>query len=136
MKLTGKRIFIVEDNSHNRVVYRVVLTKNGAQVDFNNWGRDTLDQMYNFGKIDLIILDLMLPRGTSGFDVLKEIRQTKQYKDIPIVAVSAAEPAFAIPQSQQLGFDGFIAKPIDDELFVDQLQSILDGQPVWYAGMQ
>ena len=134
LKLEGKRIFIVEDNSHNRIIYQVMLVKARARVSFERRGRNTVQIMKERGKYDLIILDLMLAGGISGFDIFKEIRAEPDFDGVPIVAVSAAEPAMAIPKAQELGFDGFITKPIDDDLFPGQLAAIIDGEKIWYAG--
>lgn len=132
--IKGKRIFVVEDNLQNRVVFTMTLSLRGALVEFDRWGRDALWRLQAFKGVDLIILDLMLPDGKSGFDIYDEIRGLPEFDRIPIIAVSAADPSSAIPKAQQKGFAGFIAKPIDDDLFAKQLAQIMAGEPVWYAG--
>lgn len=134
MQLQDKRIFIVEDNIHNRVVFTMALKMQGAQLEFDRWGRKTLFRMQAFHHIDLIILDLMLPNGASGYDIFDEIRNVPMYAGIPILAVSAAEPAIAMPMTRDKGFSGFIAKPIDDDLFPDQIARVIAGEEIWYAG--
>lgn len=134
MSLQGKYIFIVEDNMNNRVIYQILMARNAARVEFDRWGRDTIQRMKGFKKFDIIILDLMLPSGESGFDIHDKIRANSQFDDIPIVAVSAADPSTAIPKAQQLGFSGFISKPINDDLFPDQLARIIAGEKVWATG--
>lgn len=134
MPLTDKRILIIEDNSQNRVIYQMMMIKARAQVSFDRQGADGLHMLRTRKKYDLIILDLMLAQGISGFDVFKEIKAESDFSDIPIVAVSAADPAETIPKLQELGFDGFIAKPLDSKLFPRQLERILDGEKVWDSG--
>ena len=131
--LKGKNIFIVEDNTMNRVVYSVMLKKEGCFVEFDRWGRETV-KILEWKSFDLIILDLMLPHGDSGFTIFEEIRKLKQYENVPIIAISASEPAISIPRAQEMGFNGFIAKPLDKNLFPQQLETILAGEEVWYAG--
>jgi CheY-like chemotaxis protein len=133
MLLTGKVIFIVEDNLQNRVVFQMTTVAHGPTLEFERWGRDAVWRLQALRKVDLIILDLMLYGGISGYDIFEEIRQLPEFDRVPIVAVSAAEPSIAIPKTQQMGFAGFIAKPIDDELFPKQLAQILAGEPVWCA---
>ena len=132
--LENKRIFIVEDNLQNRVVFQILLNAQGALTEFDRWGRDTISRLQGFGSIDLIILDLMLGSGVSGYDIFDQIRTFPQFARTPIIAVSASDPAIAIPKTQDRGFNGFIAKPLDDTLFADQLVDILAGKRVWYAG--
>jgi CheY-like chemotaxis protein len=134
MLLEGKRIFIVEDNLQNRVVFKMVLLCQGAWVEFDRWGRDALWRLQSFKDVDLIVLDLMLPGGYSGFAIFDEIRSLPEFEAVPIIAVSAAEHSVAIPQTQQKGFSGFIAKPIDDDLFPKQVAKIIAGEKLWYAG--
>jgi DNA-binding response OmpR family regulator len=81
--------------------------------------------------IDIILLDLMFPRGITGYDIFREIRSYSEFDSIPIVAVSAADATVAIPKAQEMGFSGFIAKPIDFYRFSVQIEHILDKQEVW-----
>jgi len=136
MLLKGKSIFIVEDNAQNRVIFQMTLIRHGALVDFERWGADTVTRLSNLPAVDLIILDLMLANGLSGLDVCEQIRALPKYAKIPIVAVSAMDPAVAIPQVQSKGFNGFIAKPIEKNLFPAQLGTILDGKQVWHWGRE
>lgn len=134
MPIRGKRIFIVEDNLENRVVFQMIFIKHGGIVTFERWGRETVFHLNAMTSVDLILLDLMLPQGHSGFDIFREIRTLPRYETVPIIAVSAMDPAIAIPKAQAHGFSGFIAKPIDAHLFARQVASILEGEQVWYAG--
>ena len=67
--LENKRIFIVEDNLQNRVVFQILLNAQGARVEFDRWGRDTISRLQSFEPVDLIILDLMLGGGVTGYDI-------------------------------------------------------------------
>ena len=131
--LGNKRIFIVEDNRLNRVVYDLILKRFTAMIDFDVWGKHTLSFL-DKTSYDLIILDLMLPHGDSGYDIFKNIRNLPEYGDVPIIAVSASDSSTAIPKAKELGFNGFIAKPINKSLFPKQLASIFSGEAVWYSG--
>lgn len=133
--LRGKHIFIVEDNLENRIVFQMVFIKYGAHVDFERWGRGLISRLKTTPfPIDLIILDLMLKDNVSGFDVFDDIRALPQFARTPIVAVSAMDASVAIPKTREKGFNGFIAKPIDNDLFPQQIAALLNGEAVWYAG--
>jgi CheY-like chemotaxis protein len=134
MLLQNVGIFVVEDNLENRIITRLLLLEHGARIAFDIWGRDTISRLRVFAPVDLILMDLMLPRGVSGFSVFDTLRSTSDLAHIPIVGVSAADPAQAMPLCRDKGFAGFIAKPIDDELFPRQLVKILNHENVWYAG--
>jgi CheY-like chemotaxis protein len=134
MILNNKTIFIVEDNIQNRVIFQMALVMNGANVEFERWGKDTLGRLQAVRQVDLIILDLMLPGGVTGYDIYDEIRAVEKYQSVPIIAVSAADPSIALPKTRSKGFFGFIAKPIDDTLFPRQIADVLAGKAIWYAG--
>lgn len=132
--LDQKRIFVIEDNSLNRLVFRMTLSTQGALVEFANGKLDALEKLQQFGRVDAIVLDLMLARGTSGFDIVPTLREIDSYSAVPIVAVSATDPVDGIPLAREHGLRGFIAKPIDNVLFPEQLSHIIAGQEVWYSG--
>ncbi len=136
MTLKGKHILIVEDNLQNRVVFQMCLMREGALIEFERWGRDTLFRLKTMRLVDLIVLDLMLADGITGFELFDEIRAIPEFAATPIVAVSAMDPSIAIPKTRAQGFGGFIAKPIDTQIFAKQLTSIIEGESVWYTGEQ
>ena len=134
MLLQGKSIFIVEDNLRNLIVYEISLVSHGAHLRVDECGHNTVYEMRNIYKCDLIILDLMLVDGKSGFDLIREIRSIPRFERIPVVAVSAIDPSIAIPKAKALGFNGFIAKPIDKHLFPKQVAELINGSEIWYNG--
>jgi CheY-like chemotaxis protein len=134
MLLKDKRIFIVEDNVTNRSVMQAILEQEGAVIAFERWGRDVCERLAAFAPVDIVLLDLMLPGQISGYDIFDQIRADSRFKDVPIVAVSAAEAEQEIPRAHQKGFAGFISKPIKLHLFAGQIASLLSGKPVWYTG--
>lgn len=133
MLLHEKSIFIVEDNMYNRLTYHYALIREGAHVVFEKQGIDTLGSLNRVPKVDLIILDLMLPRGVDGFALIAQIRSNPKYADIPIIAVSAADPGQTMARCRALGFDGYISKPINEDMFPALLVKILSGESVWIA---
>ncbi len=132
--LRGKRIFIVEDNLANRAIEQMLLERHGARVAIERYGKDTINQLKLFGAVDIIVMDLMLPDGVSGFDVTEQIRRVPEYKNVPVVVVSAADPAESLPRAKAKGFVGFISKPIDFDHFPQQVARLLNGEQIWIEG--
>jgi len=131
--LRHKHIFIVEDQPKNFAVIKTLLELHGAIVKFDRYGDQMIERLVSFQPIDLILLDLMFPNGISGYDLFDAIRATADFATVPIVAVSASDPAIAIPRTQAKGFNGFIAKPISYESFPKQIASILNDEEVWIS---
>lgn len=128
--LKGIRIGIVEDNITNMSVYAVTLKRHGANVLQDHWQYKTIDMFASF-KPDIILLDLMLRYGKSGYDIFDEIQCSPALRDVPVVAVSAADPEVEITRAQQKGFRGFLAKPIDVHAFPRHILACINGEHIW-----
>lgn len=134
MSIKGKRIFYVEDDLRNRSVVQMLVEQTGAELGFERWGRDeTIKKLREFGQVDLILLDLMFPNNVSGYDIYKTIRQHSEFDNIPIAAISAADPSIEMTKARHLGFSGYIAKPISLHKFIDQIANLITGHSVWSA---
>ena len=85
--MTSNLIYIVEDDSSIRELEKYALLNSGFTVE----GFDNSKELYNALGTNLpvlIILDIMLP-GEDGLNILKKIRQTPNYKYIPVIMVTA-----------------------------------------------
>jgi CheY-like chemotaxis protein len=132
MMLQGKSIFYIEDDIKNRLIVQVILEREGARVNFENWGRETVVERLRYAlPVDLILLDLMFPRNVSGYDVFDLIRADETLAHVPIVALSAADPGVEVPKARAKGFSGFISKPVNLHTFGSQIQQVLEGRPAW-----
>jgi CheY-like chemotaxis protein len=133
--LQGKRIFYIEDDVKNRSIAQVIIEQSGAKMGFERWGgAEALVRLKAFMPVDLILLDLMFPHNITGYDIFRAIRSDSTFDRIPVVIVSASDPAIEIPIARARGLDGFISKPIDLRWFPQQIATILTGQPVWSSG--
>jgi len=133
MSLKDKRIFIVEDNLKNLTIMKTLLERDGATVDFNRWGPEAAKQIRDFAPIDVIILDLMLPQGVSGYDIFDAVRTLPECSTTPIVLVTASDADIELPKARRKGFSGFISKPIRFGLFEKQIERIIEGERIWYT---
>jgi CheY-like chemotaxis protein len=129
--LQGKRIFIIEDNAANMAIAKTLLERHGAIVAFERWGNTVKERLTEFATVDLIVLDLMLANGLSGYDLFTQIHAMPGFEQIPIVACSASDPSEAIPRVRNMGFVGYIAKPINYDAFAFQIENILNGDTLW-----
>ncbi|MCA9903147.1 MAG: response regulator [Anaerolineae bacterium] len=131
--IRGARVFMIEDNISNQSIAKMILESHGAQVEFNRWGKETVESLLNLIPVNLILLDMMFPDDISGFDIFTEIRSRPEpeIQAIPIVAVTAMDASSAVPRCRALGFDGYISKPINMSTFPKLIARILDGESVW-----
>lgn len=131
MLLANKRIFIVEDNLANRASAQMLLERNGARTAIERYSTNTLERLKAFAPVDIILIDLTQLEDKNGFDITDEIRKIPGFAQTPVVAVAANDPANAIPKARAKGFAGFISKPIDFDLFPQQVARILSGEKLW-----
>jgi CheY-like chemotaxis protein len=130
-ELTGKRIFIVEDDVSNMAVFAASLRGSGAHIVQDFWNDDTLRVLKQNMPVDAILLDLRLRYGISGYEIYDQLRAEPELASIPVVIVSASDPDVEIPRAKASGFAGFIRKPIKLLAFPDQLARCISGQPMW-----
>ncbi len=134
MLLDGVRIFYIEDDLFNRTIARTILEAHGAEMTVDPWGYPeiTINKMIRF-QPHIILLDLMLPNQTTGYEIFAAIQRRSNLSRIPCVAVSAADASVEIPKTQAKGFKGFISKPLDINLFPNQIAAVLKGETVWHS---
>ena len=128
-------VLIVEDNVRNYALLARLLSFMGVkQTEWKRSGWHVLEFAREaMPQVDLILLDIHLPEE-DGYEVLVRLRQDERFERTRIVAVTADITSQNLSRAQAAGFDGFLAKPIDVDLFPDQVQRILDGEVVWDLG--
>jgi CheY-like chemotaxis protein len=131
MLLQGKRIFVIEDDPSNLAIISTLLRRHGASVPFDTWGSGAIETIRVSMPIDLILLDLALPRGVSGYDIYDQMRSVPELDDIPVVVVTAADPGVEMSKAREKGLNGFISKPLSYKTFGESIAAVLDGQAVW-----
>jgi CheY-like chemotaxis protein len=131
--LAGKRILIVEDNVGNWVIANMLLERAGAKVFFERWGTRTIEVAESVCPLDCIVLDLMFPRGISGYDIFERFKQCPRLSSIPVVLVTAADAVAEMPKARGLGFSGFIGKPVSFMDFSRQIADVISGEKIWSA---
>lgn len=65
----------------------------------------------------MILLDINMPRS-NGFETLKKVRADREFKDVPVIMLSASDDASDMFEAFDLGASGYIVKPFKaDEFF-------------------
>ena len=101
-----KNILIIEDDQNIEELQKDYLEMSDYSVTVACNGTDGMSLISSM-RFDLIILDLMLP-GKDGFEILKEIADTKE---IPVLVVSARGDEMSKIKGLNLGADDYITKP-------------------------
>lgn len=123
-------VLVVEDNVSNFVLIARMLGFLGIHCEWKTSGYEVVEYADTLPKINLILMDIRLPYE-DGYSALKKIRQSENLRDIPVIAVTAEASNEQIDKARLSGFNGFLGKPLDPDLFPDQIQRILAGELVW-----
>ena len=75
-------------------------------------------------QVDIILLDLHMPR-LSGDALLRKLKQNDDFKDIPVVIVSADATPSRIKELKSCGAAEYLTKPIDVRLLMQVMQDLL-----------
>ena len=115
------KIALVEDEKNLANLVVKYLESNNYEVTLYNTGEEAIQNIDK--KIDLWILDIMLPGEISGFDLLKALRYKE--KNIPIIFTSARDKDIDKIVGLELGGDDYLAKPYSIRELVLRVKNIL-----------
>ena len=118
----NKCILIVDDESRMRKLIKDFLTAKGYSILEAEDGEKALQVFEeNSEKIDLILLDVMMPK-LDGWSVLRQIRQTSK---VPIIMLTARGEEQDELFGFELGVDEYISKPFSPKILVARVEAIL-----------
>ena len=114
--IQGARVLLVEDNEINQQVAMEILQGAGLNVTIANNGQEGVEAART-NQYDVILMDIQMP-VMDGLTAIREIRKDKNFKDLPIIAMTAHAMAGDEDKSLKAGMNGHVTKPIDpDQLF-------------------
>lgn len=119
-----KTILIVEDREDIADLIQINLEKAGFKTVLASNGEKAIKSLDD-QPIDLIVLDLMLPR-ISGIDLLKRIKSEEKWTAIPIIIESARSDESDVVQGLELGADDYVTKPFSQKVLLARIQKIFE----------
>ena len=111
-KLKGARVLLVEDNDMNQELAMELLGQAGIQVTLANHGQEALDILAKDSHFDGVLMDCQMP-VMDGYTATREIRKQAQFKDLPIIAMTANAMAGDKEKVLAAGMWDHIAKPLN-----------------------
>ena len=118
-----KKILVIEDNEQSRYLFSFILEKNGCQVITARDGLEGITRAKE-EKPDLILVDIRMP-VMDGYEVTRHLRELPEFKDVPIIALTAYAMKEDEEKTLEAGCDGYITKPIIPEEFIKVVNSYL-----------
>jgi len=130
--LSKIHVLAVEDDATGVALLGVLLRRLRINAYIDATGENAVHMALSMKPSPhVIFLDLKLPDGLTGFDIIEQLKAHERLQHIPVIAVTAMDANSAIPLCKAAGFSGYIGKPIRRKQFVRYLHRILDGQSVW-----
>lgn len=111
--MSSSKILIVEDDITFSSVLKLALKGKGYEVEVANNGVSALEKADKFHP-DIIILDVNLPI-LSGFDVAMRLREKIEFKNTPIIMLTALTQEANIKRGYSVGIDDYLTKPFNIE---------------------
>lgn len=123
-------VVVIDDEKSVVNLLRVILETDGYTV------YEALTGQLGLGAVDavspdVVLLDVMMTERTEGFFTLERLKRDPELRHIPVLVVSSIYtefPRFTVdPAAGWLPADGFLAKPIDPRVLLDEVTRVLAG---------
>ena len=116
------KVLVVDDEAGIRnVIKEYCLNEKYSVVEAED-GYDALDKLNDNKNVDIIILDIMMPK-MDGFMTLKEI---KKNFDIPVIILSARGDEFDKLQGFEMGIDDYVIKPFSPKELMARINAVVN----------
>ena len=124
--MTKKKILIVDDEQDIIEVLKLRLQSVGFDVIAAMDGEEALKKVKE-GHPDLILLDVMMP-PPNGFQVCRMLKDDPEYKQIPIILLTAKTTESDKFWGTESGADAYITKPYNAADLIDKMRTLLGGK--------
>ena len=118
-KIRGSRILLVEDNELNQQLATELLRQRNFVVDVAPNGQEALNVLRR-QSYDLVLMDVQMP-VMDGYEATRFLRRLQQFKELPIIAMTANALHTDREQALEVGMSDHIPKPIELQLLLSKL---------------
>ncbi|MTI23257.1 response regulator, partial [Fulvivirga sp. RKSG066] len=112
--LSGRKILLVDDDMRNTYALSKTLTDAGMDVVMADNGKMAIEKLKEEKNIELVLMDVMMP-VMDGYEATKEIRKMKEFRNLPIISLTAKAMPEDKAKSLKAGANDYLTKPVDVE---------------------
>lgn len=116
-------VMVVDDSLTVRRATGKVLERNGYSVIYGKDGADALEQLQIITP-KIILSDIEMPK-MDGFEFVKNLKNNKKYKDIPIIMITSRTADKHKNYANDLGVSNFLGKPYKEEDLIQSIKELL-----------
>ena len=126
VRVEGLHILLVEDNKMNQVLVKKILASWKWNVEIADNGAVAIEK-FKKQDFDIILMDMQMPE-MDGYEATQYIRNKflQPKKDIPIMAMTAHAMASEEEKCRNLGMNGYISKPFDQEILYSRVLALIN----------
>lgn len=121
-----RRVIIVDDDRETREMLTLALELEGFDVSEAANGLRLISTLH-VDRPDAILLDVMMS-WIDGFELCRAIKQNPEFRDIPVVFVSARKSPEDVARGMEAGAADYFTKPLDIDRLADRLRALIDQQ--------
>jgi CheY-like chemotaxis protein len=118
--LSDRKILIVDDDVRNIFALTSILEGQHMNVIYAENGLEAIKLIQESPDVEVVLMDVMMPE-IDGYETTRRIREMDQFKNLPIIALTAKAMKGDREKCIEAGASDYIAKPVD----TDQLMSLL-----------
>jgi len=118
------RILSIDDSNSIRHAVHKMLDVIGAEFFEASDGQDGLEKLEQIGPVDLILLDMEMPR-LDGIGFLEAVKKDPRWKDIPVIVVSSIAQRERMIKAIQEGAKQYLTKPFTSEQLLTKVVDAL-----------
>lgn len=123
--MTMKKILVVDDSPTVRKLLGYVLRLKNYDVEEAEDGMDAMEKLSE-SEVDLVIVDLNMP-NMDGISFVKSLRNSYYNLDLPVIMLTTTNDAEVREEAYGAGINMFLTKPVQPEILLYKIDSLLGG---------
>ncbi|WP_246246695.1 HAMP domain-containing protein [Paenibacillus lemnae] len=117
-----KNVLVVDDDIRNIFALTTILERHNMKVIPAENGHEALHILARSPEVDIVLMDIMMP-VMDGYETTRAIRKQPQFKDLPIIALTAKAMKGDREQCLEAGASDYITKPVNSAQLLSMMRS-------------
>ncbi|MCC3371648.1 HAMP domain-containing protein [Cohnella sp. REN36] len=120
-----KKVLVVDDDIRNIFALTTILERHHMKVIPAENGEDAIALLQDTPDVDIVLMDIMMP-VMDGYETTRAIRERPEYKDLPIIALTAKAMSGDRELCLEAGASDYITKPVNSAQLLAMMRAWLD----------